>query len=254
MLADWTSEGEALIMNASLRATIQSLDVGSYPSNLLELTDSATGAVVAGSIATLGDTLSEQHQRDVLESLLLAQLAASAKADRHKDPMNWYKVYQQTLETIGWVIQTSTTMSRYLPQGTRFTISTVITDLFQRKVVEEDLSLVKRTLNSFKRDPGGPAQFVFECPSHSGGIGNFQFGLATEEDGTVTLQLGCFTFNVAAHVTRLAFEEFPTDAKFQVGFVALTLNEQVYQSVRSTVSAKVASRFAGATAQIELDL
>ncbi|KAM3093838.1 hypothetical protein ACKFKF_28435 [Phormidesmis sp. 146-12] len=239
-------------MSAFLRETVRSLDVGSYPSSSLQLTDSASGAVVAGSLVALDDTLSEQHQRDVLESLLLAQLAASAKSDRHKDPMNWYKVYQQTLETIGWVIQTSTTMLRYLPPGTRFTISKVVTDLFQRKVAEENLSLVTRTLNAFKRDPGNSAQFVFECPSHSGGIGNFQFGLATEEDGAASLQLGYFAFSTTAHVTRLAFEEFPTDAKFQVGFVALTLNEQVYQSVRSTVSAKVASRFAGSTAQIEL--
>jgi hypothetical protein len=239
-------------MNASLRETVRSLDIGSYPSELLQLTGKATGAVVAGSVVTLDDTLSEQHQRDVLESLLLAQLAASAKSDRHKDPTNWYKVYQQTLETMGWVIQTSTTMSRYLPQGTRFTISKVITDLFQRKVAEEDLSLVTKTLNAFKRDPGGLAQFVFECPSHSGGIGNFQFGLATEEESAVNLQLGYFAFSSTTHVTRLAFEEFPTDAKFQVGFVALTLNEQVYQGIRSAVSAKVASRFAGSTAQLEL--
>lgn len=239
-------------MSAFLRETVRSLDVGSYPSGSLQLTDSASGAVVAGSLVALDDTLSEQHQRDVLESLLLSQLAANAKFDRHKDPMNWYKVYQQTLETIGWVIQTSTTMLRYLPPGTRFTISKVITDLFQRKVAEEELSLVTRTLNAFKRDPGGSAQFVFECPSHSGGIGNFQFGLATEENGAASLQLGYFSFSTTTHITRLAFEEFPTDAKFQVGFVALTLNEQVYQGVRSVVSAKVASRFAGSTAQLEL--
>ena len=29
----------------------------------------------------------------------------------------------------------------------------------------------------------GASQVVFECPSHSGGIGNFQVALATEEDG-----------------------------------------------------------------------
>jgi hypothetical protein len=245
------------MMIASLRETIgaqgiRSLDIGNERSGPMQLTGEATGAVVAGSIAALADSLSDQHKRDVLESLLLAQLAASAKSDRHRDPVNWYKVYQQTLESIGWVVQTSTTMSRYLPPGTRFTMANVVTDLFRRKLDETELSLVTRTLTAFNRDPRGEGQFVFECPSHSGGIGNFQFGLATEEDGTTNLQLGYFSFAVGKHVSRLAFEEFPTDAKFSMAFVALTLNEQLYQGVRSAVAAKVASRFIGSTAQLSL--
>lgn len=239
--------------STSLREYIRTLDIGpGYQSEPLQFTSGASGAVVAGSIVALDGTVAEQHQRDVLQCMLLAQLAANAQADRHKDPVNWYRAYQQTLESIGWVVQTSTTLSRYLPPGTRFTIANVITDLFRHKVGPEELSLVTETLNAFKRDPGGPGQFVFECPSHAGGIGNFQFGLATEEDNTVSLQLGRFAFTVATHVTRLAFEEFPTEAKFQVGFTALTLNEQVYGGLRAAVAAKVAGRFTGSVAQLEL--
>jgi hypothetical protein len=240
------------MMNASLREAIRSLELDHNSSNPVQLTGGATGVVVAGSIVALDDSLSDQHQRDMLESLLLAQLAASAKFDRHRDPVNWYKVYQQTLESIGWVVQTSTAMSRYLPPGTRFTMANVITDLFRRKIDEKEFSLVTRTLNAFNRDPKGEGQFVFECPSHSGGIGNFQFGLGTEENDDTNLQLGYFSFATTKHVSRLAFEEFPLDAKFSMGFVALTLNEQVYKGVRSAVTAKIASRFEGLTAQLSL--
>ena len=51
---------------------------------------------------TVDGSVSQQHAQDVLQSLLLAQLAATAKVDRHKDPLNWYKTYQSTLEQIGW--------------------------------------------------------------------------------------------------------------------------------------------------------
>jgi hypothetical protein len=233
----------------AVRALVIGPEVESQP---LEFTGTATGAVVSGSIVALDGSVSEQHQMDVLQCMLLATLAASAKADRHKDPLNWYKIYEQTLASIGWVVQTSTTMSRYLPPGIRFSIFNVISDLFRPKIAPEEFSIITETLNSFKRDSSGASQFMFECPSHSGGIGNFQFGMATEEGGNVSLQLGRFTFTTAAQVTRLAAEEFPMDATFKNGFTALTLDEQVYRSVRTAVASKVASRFSGSVAQLEL--
>ena len=235
------------------REFIQTLDVGPVPaSGLLQLTETAVGAVVAGSIVAINQGVTEQHQRDVLQSLLLAQLAANANSDRHKDPVNWYQAYQRTLEQVGWVVEASTTMTRYLPPGTRFTVPMVINDLFKKRVLPEELSLITKTLNSFNREAGGPAQFVFECPSHAGGIGNFQFGLAAEEDGVVSLQLGRFSFTTTAHVTRLTLEEFPLDAEFRAGFTAMSLNEQMYAVVRDAIAKKLEGRFVGSVALLEL--
>jgi hypothetical protein len=45
-----------------------------------ELTE-ASAAVVAGSIVAFAPGVDEQHRQDVLQSLLLAQLAANAKAE-----------------------------------------------------------------------------------------------------------------------------------------------------------------------------
>jgi hypothetical protein len=129
----------------------------------------------------------------------------------------------------------------------------VINDLFKQRVLPEDLSLIVRTLNAFKQEASIPAQFVFECPSHAGGIGNFQFALVTEEDGTVSLQLGRFSFTSNAHITRLMFEEFPTDTQFQAGFTAMTLNDQMYAQLRNTIAKKLESRFEASTALLELD-
>jgi hypothetical protein len=240
-------------MSASLRDSIRALDIGrGVEEARLQLAGAPAGVVVAGSIVALG-AVSEQHQRDVLECMLLAQLVANGKADRHRDPKGWYGAYQELLESLGWVVQASTSLSRFFAPGTKFKMATVVTDLFQHKVAEEELSLVTATLGAFQRDATGPAQFVFECPSHAGGIGNFQVGLATEEQGALTLQLGRFAFSTSAHITRLAFDEFPVDSKFLVGFTAASLNEEVYGSIRSAVGAKVASRFNGSVAQLDLD-
>lgn len=241
-------------MMAELRTAIRSLDVGPEPPPLsLEEWSGASCAVVAGSVIVFDDSVTGQHHRDTLESVLLAQLAASAKADRHKDPSNWYKAHQKVLETIGWVVDTSSAMRRYFPPGTRFSMANVVTDLFERKLGPEDLYLIKHALSTFRRDTTGPAQVVFECPSHSGGIGNFQCGLVTETGDTLNLQLGRFDFNCPTHVTRLALEEFPRDASFRAGFISLTLNEEAYSAVRTAVHSKVESRFQGSVAQLALD-
>jgi hypothetical protein len=84
-----------------------------------------------------------------------------------------------------------------------------------------ELALVTRALDAFTRDQGSPARFVWECPSHSGGIGNFQFGLVEEEDnGTVSVQLGRFTFDAKVRVPRLAFEEFRDNTNFRTSYTS----------------------------------
>jgi hypothetical protein len=237
----------------SPRGVLRELDIGPDPqSGEVELTGTPIGAVVAGSIVALDGSVSQQHGQDVLQSLLLAQLAANPKASRHKDPLTWYKTYQSTLEETGWVASASTSFTRYLSPVSRYRISSVITDLFRGKTTPEELSLVSRTLSAFMRDQAAPAQFVWECPSHSGGIGNFQFGLATEEDNIVTLQLGRFAFEAPAHVTRLAFEEFGKDTKFLSSYVAMTLNEELFARLRNAIAEKLESRFSGSVAQVEL--
>jgi hypothetical protein len=241
---------------SELRRQVRALDIG--PDDLtepLEFTEGPTGAVVGGCIVALGTGVTEQHQRDVLQCLLLAQLAATAKADRHKDPSNWYKIYQQSLESVAWVTQRSSSMIRYQPSGTQFTITDVIMDVFRREVGSEAAPAIRDTMNAFQRDIKGTGQFLFECPSHSGGIGNFQFALVTEdeEEHNLLLLIGRFAFTAPVHVTRLAFETFDPSARFTTGFLAMTLNEQVYAGLRQAITDKLENRLDALAVKLEID-
>jgi hypothetical protein len=60
------------------------------------------------------------------------------------------------------------------------------------------------------------------------------------------------SFNAPQHVTRLMLEEFTSTAKFQVAFLALTQNEELYAGVRSAIAGKVETRFPGSVALLEL--
>ncbi|MXP65871.1 hypothetical protein E0493_21195 [Roseomonas sp. M0104] len=58
--------------------------------------------VVAASIVTFVDGVPKQQKEDLLNSTLLAQLAANRQRDREKDTLNWYRTYRGVLERLGW--------------------------------------------------------------------------------------------------------------------------------------------------------
>lgn len=226
---------------------IRELDLGSTAGTPVELSDDALGAVVLGSIVSFGPNLDPVQQRDVLESLLLAQLAANAKADRYKQPSPWFAAYKGVLEQIGWVVEGSTTVARYLPQTSKYTVETVVNDLFRPRVTPADLSRVNSTLTALRSDQGSNARDLLECPSHSGGLGNFQTVLALSDDvDQLEICLSQVTFNVPAHVTRMLSVEFSNVAQVQFSFTTLRQNAQIYSRVRGAVSEKVKDRFSSA--------
>ncbi len=236
---------------------IRALDLGpELPARPVALENSATegqaaAAVVAGSLVAFASGVSAQHQRDVLQSLLLAQLAANAKAERHKDPAAWFRAYTGVLEQTAWVVEASTTATRYPPQTSRFSAASVV-DYGFRSLTPEELAYVRAAVNAFRSDSGGASQVVFECPSHSGGIGNFQVAFVAEEGGVVDMRILQVSFNAPQHVARLMLEDFTATAKFQLAFLGMTQNEEVYAKVRSSIAAKVESRFQGSVALLEL--
>jgi hypothetical protein len=237
-------------------SNIRALDLGPERTTSLALDEDTalnqpSAAAVAGCLVAFAPEVSARHQRDVLESLLLAQLAANAKAERHKDPAAWFRAYVAVLEQVAWVLESSTSAARFPPQTSTFTVESVISHAF-RGLTPDELALVKATLAAFRSGNGDTAPFVFECPSHSGGIGNFQVALATEENGVLSLRIAQVSFNAAQHVTRLLQEQFPSSARFQVASLVLTQNEQIYATIRNAVAGKVESRFQGAVALLPL--
>lgn len=237
-------------------AFIHTLDIGPAPAQFSALEGSEpiepSAAVVAGTIVAFAPGVSEQHRSDVERSLLLAQLAANAKADRQMEPAAWFRAYRAVLEQVAWVVEASSAAARYLAPVASFTISTVICDTFRAKLTPEQLNLVTVALNAFRSDRNGGAQVAFECPSHSGGLGNFQVALAAEEEGTVNVRLAQISFSAPQHVIRLMQEEFTSSAQFRVGFLALSINEQVFATLRPAITSKLGDRLQGAVVRLLL--
>jgi hypothetical protein len=106
---------------------------------------------------------------------------------------------------------------RFSLRNTCRTVATVVDDAFRPKIIAEQLPFVTAAIAAFRSDQNSGAELVFECPSHSGRIGNFQVALAGEEDGAVAMRLAQISFNAPQHVVRLVQEEFTNTSQFRVG-------------------------------------
>jgi hypothetical protein len=247
-----------VLVNALLNVYALGLgpEVGRAASRLQDagFEDEAGAVVVAGCLVAFAPGVSALHQRDVEQSLLLAQLAANAKTERHKDPAAWFRNYRSVLEQTAWVVESSTAASRFLPSVARYGVGNVVNDAFRRRVAADELGYLMAAVNAARDDPDGTAAVVFECPSHSGGIGNFQVVLAAETDGVLGMRIGQISFNAPQHVTRLLKAEFSNPAQFQVAFLELPQNEPIYAGIRNSIASKVESRFAGSVAPLQLQL
>lgn len=227
----------------ALRQLVAELDTGGQvPPTAPPAAGEAFGAVVAGSIMAHDEGGAEQRQRDALQCLLLAQLVADRQHDRHKEPASWYRVYGRTLGLVGWGVEANSMLLRYRPPRTSFTIRTAVTDMLSRSLIEDEVALVTAALTALKQeDQDSPASVVFEGRSHSGGLGNFQVGVIIEDGESVSLRIGQFRFTTT-QVTELLTQEFDSTADFFGGFLALKLNNAVYEPVRNQIAKKLGSK------------
>src|ERR1700680_3244453 len=92
--------------HASREAYIHSLELAAPPHKLVKVhrarlsgaalrvtEDKPTANVDQGSLLSFVTGITHQRREDVLDSTLLAQLAATAVCDRYKEADKWYKKY-----------------------------------------------------------------------------------------------------------------------------------------------------------------
>lgn len=76
----------------------------------------------------LVDRLSGEDKQDVLDSMLLAQLAANKKIDREEQTKERYSYYSNVLQNVGWIIQ-EMQFAKYNTTDATFTMDKVALEL-----------------------------------------------------------------------------------------------------------------------------
>jgi hypothetical protein len=206
-------------------------------SNQAFVNDGSIQAFVAGMSAGL--------RSDVLMSCLLAQLAATKRFDRFSQPDEWYKLYKEVLENVGWVIQ-SYDFTRFESSGGDYSVSADVIRALLAICTGNEAALVQAAIDNLKKLSDSDERVVlFERRSHSDHQGNFQICAAAESGGLAVMKFAGFKFDSEQRATRVLFFRFSSaKASFFKGAQTVVLNNEVYSYVRNSVIQKL-----GANAQ-----
>jgi hypothetical protein len=210
--------------------------------HLREVTNQS-GFIDAGSLVSFVANVSTQHQQDVLNSFLLAQLAATAKFDRENQTIEWYNFYRTVLENVGWVIQ-NFSFDKFNASGSQFTVDKVVLEILEAIASQDEMAVAQATMDALKALDNGDGRLVlFESTSHSLQKGNFQIAIATETGGVVALKIGAFHFQSTNNVTKVLFFSFSDEnTSFHKSSQTINLNESIYRRVRGQIINKLGDR------------
>jgi hypothetical protein len=240
---------------------IEDLELASPPEAIVRLplqspvlqADKEAGFVDAGSLMSFVAGLTGEHQKDVLDSTLLAQLAANKKFDREKNVEDWYKYYRTVLETVGWVVE-EFKFTRYETVGSTFTVEQVVLEILAALVAGSELTLVTATLNALKKAKDGSKPFtIWDASTHSAENGNFQICAASDIGGVPTMALGAFHFSTKESTTRFLWFSYSNSkiAMYKAG-QKISLNEITYSKVRQQVIDKLGNNAVRFVANLEI--
>ena len=235
------------LTDKQLHTYLDTLELATLPGGLVErklLTDDkAQGFVDAGSLVSFVDGLSSGTKADVLNSTLLAQLAANKAADREQDTVGWYKKYREVLETVGWVIS-NIEFQRYTASGSTFQVKTAVITLLTAIMSENPLLVAKATIAAVESlGEGDERVALFSSSSATPTSGNFQIGAVTESGTTPTMHIGCFYFKSRDVKVNFLWASFRySDTELYQGGQTITLDEDAYKRVRQLIIDKLGNR------------
>ena len=198
----------------------------------------ADGAIDDGSIMTFVGDVDKQARYDVLNSILLAQLAADYAYNRTSNAEKWYHQYFDVLQDVGWQVPmshlTHCNVTHFVMNGALQTL------IDTHKGLRENKEAVKNTVDVLEKQEGNVA-FLTDRTTH-GGQGNLQVGVVTNSTDQITLALGMIQFNANTtqrntNVLKSTFSN--VDTQFDYGSVILVLDEEVYRQIRADVLVKL---------------
>lgn len=222
---------------------IESLELADLATTGMRTLGGPSGFVVNGSTISFVANISLQNQQDVLNSTLLAQLAATKKFDRENQTIEWYQFYRTVLENVGWVIQ-EFSFDKFNASGSQFSVDKVVLEILAAIASDDEMAIVQKTIEALKALDNGDGRLVlFESTSHSMQRGNFQIGIATDVGGVVAMKVGAFHFSTTNNVTKVLWFSFSdSDTSFHKSAQTVSLNQQIYSRVRGAVLTKLGDK------------
>lgn len=210
--------------------------------NFDEIKDQAM--VVGSDIVSFVKGVTPERREDIVNSSLLAQLAAKKKVEDMTKIYEWYDAYFDVLINIGWVIQ-DRGFATYTEASENFeaheAIIKVATSLLGPTAAT--LTVVKATLDALKSmSEDSPWITLFNRESQSANTARFQVTQAEQGDSDDFLvSLMAFGLKAKAELTQVLFFKFKSsEATLNHYSGKVTINSHVLSSVQEPIKEKIA--------------
>jgi len=195
------------------------------------------------SIFSFAAEVKGQIREDVLNSTLLAQLAANKAFSDPNKLVEWQKKFAEVLANLGWIVEASE-FQNFNSEHDLVEVESVIIDILTATFGSGIVPIVIKTLGAIKGLAGTDGKIkAFESNSTSVSKGVFQLGIATQKDDVVALQLGSFIISSKNKIKRILFVKIEKDnTSMDYNSQKLTLAQGNYTKVREAIIEKLGKK------------
>ena len=229
------------------------LDTSRFSPTRVAETDKDSAYVTSGGIVSFVAGLRLQQKEDVLNSTLLAQLAANKAFKREEQTREWYGKYHEVLENIGWVIS-AFDFTKFQATGSKFSIESAVTQLVAAIASQSALLVTQAAMADIKAISSGSKAFaIWDKSTHNTSNGNFQISPCVSSDDNVAMALAAFHFSAETVDSQfLWFSYSSSSVNLYKGGQVVVLNEQIYAKVREEIVKKLGDRATLYVANLEI--
>lgn len=209
--------------------------------------------VNAGSLISFVSNVEEQNRSDVLNSTLIAQLAADHLFPDEEQIINWYEKYFEVLSKIGWNFEMDE-FAEFEMGGNVFEMHNAVLDVLGAAIGGAHVALVAKTMDALRKLSDTDNKLIlFEKKSHSLTKGNFQIGLVNETNGAISMAMGAFIVDTHDRIGRvLFFKSSKENTKLSHRLAKGTLVTDVYEVVRGAILQKLADKAKNFVAELDI--
>jgi hypothetical protein len=210
----------------------------------LALDAAKSQAVVVGSdVVSFVEGVTAPRREAIINSSLLAQLAAKKRVGDATRVMEWYEAYFDVLTNIGWVVQ-DRGFAEYQEQGTNFEAHKAVMTVAATVLggAPTALAVVKSTLDALKSmNEGSPWIAIFNRESRTAHSARFQISLAEQDPGgQFFVTLMAFSLQARSTLTQvLFFKAKKEDVTLRHSSGRVTINTAVLDGVSDAIKEKL---------------
>lgn len=200
-----------------------------------------TAALLEDSLVSFTSGLSDQNRDDVMQSLLLMQLAANKKYSKMEEREQWYKFYHGGLSNLGW-LTTANGYQSYSPAQQSFTMDEVAIEIITAIGGPGFARVAAAAAAALEKNSG--ALRLFENSNQSEHVSSFKMlpCLQTER-GDVSMMLNFMRFTKTVKTTRVLFWKFSSSqVNIFRGADKIQLSAKTYDGLRADIQEKLGKK------------